>query len=61
MSKYLGKDFTHFTSYGHVRDLVSGQGAVDDRQRLRDEVSAHRKTRSTWMRSEWAMKQADGL
>ena len=29
MSKYLGKEFTALASYGHVRDLVPKQGAVD--------------------------------
>src|SRR3989344_2064783 len=29
MSKYLGKDITCLASYGHVRDLVPKQGAVD--------------------------------
>jgi DNA topoisomerase-1 len=29
MSKYLGKDFVALASYGHVRDLVPKQGAVD--------------------------------
>jgi len=29
MSKYLGKDFTCLASYGHVRDLLPKQGAVD--------------------------------
>ncbi len=29
MSKYLGKEFTCLASYGHVRDLVPKQGAVD--------------------------------
>ena len=29
MSKYLGKDFTCLASYGHVRDLMPKQGAVD--------------------------------
>ncbi len=29
MSKYLGKDFTCLASYGHVRDLIPKQGAVD--------------------------------
>jgi DNA topoisomerase-1 len=29
MSKYLGADFTALASYGHVRDLVPKQGAVD--------------------------------
>src|SRR5579863_9579658 len=29
MSKYLGKDFAALASYGHVRDLLPKQGAVD--------------------------------
>jgi DNA topoisomerase-1 len=29
MSKYLGKDFACLASYGHVRDLIPKQGAVD--------------------------------
>ena len=29
MSKYLGKDFSSLASYGHVRDLIPKQGAVD--------------------------------
>src|SRR5512135_1938800 len=29
LKKYLGKDFEILASYGHVRDLVPKQGAVD--------------------------------
>lgn len=29
LKKYLGKDFTILASYGHIRDLVPKQGAVD--------------------------------
>jgi len=29
IEKYLGKDFTVKSSYGHVRDLDKGNGAVD--------------------------------
>ena len=29
ISKYLGKDFDVMASYGHVRDLVPKEGAVD--------------------------------
>ena len=29
MTKYLGKEFTCLASYGHVRDLIPKQGAVD--------------------------------
>jgi Topoisomerase IA len=29
INKYLGKDFTVLASYGHVRDLIPKEGAVD--------------------------------
>jgi DNA topoisomerase-1 len=29
IEKYLGSDFTVLASYGHVRDLVPKEGAVD--------------------------------
>ncbi|MET0230170.1 MAG: toprim domain-containing protein, partial [Rhodanobacteraceae bacterium] len=29
INKYLGKDFHVLASYGHVRDLVPKEGAVD--------------------------------
>ncbi len=29
LKKYLGKDFQILASYGHVRDLVAKEGAVD--------------------------------
>ena len=29
INKYLGKDFTVLSSYGHVRDLPSKDGSVD--------------------------------
>ena len=29
ISKYLGKDFEVLASYGHVRDLITKEGAVD--------------------------------
>ncbi|MEK9739380.1 MAG: hypothetical protein VW438_06585, partial [Euryarchaeota archaeon] len=29
IKKYLGKDFDVYASYGHVRDLVPKEGAVD--------------------------------
>ena len=32
INKYLGKDFTVLASYGHVRDLVPKEGAVDPAQ-----------------------------
>ena len=32
IEKYLGKDFKVLASYGHVRDLVPKEGAVDPAQ-----------------------------
>ena len=32
INKYLGKDFQVLASYGHVRDLVPKEGAVDPEQ-----------------------------
>src|SRR5262245_46296387 len=32
IKKYLGKDFEVLASYGHVRDLVPKEGAVDPRR-----------------------------
>ncbi|NLF32494.1 MAG: hypothetical protein GX591_16585, partial [Planctomycetes bacterium] len=40
INKYLGKDFQVLASYGHVRDLVPKEGAVDpdDGFRMRYEL-----------------------
>ena len=35
INKYLGKDFHVLASYGHVRDLVPKEGAVDPDDRFR--------------------------
>ncbi|MCA0393313.1 MAG: DNA topoisomerase I, partial [Proteobacteria bacterium] len=35
INKYLGKDFQVLASYGHVRDLVPKEGAVDPDHRFR--------------------------
>ena len=32
IKKYLGKDFEVMASYGHVRDLIAKEGAVDPAQ-----------------------------
>jgi DNA topoisomerase-1 len=34
IKKYLGKDFEVLASYGHVRDLVPKEGAVDPDKRF---------------------------
>ena len=52
IKKYLGKDFEVLASYGHVRDLVPKEGAVDPDAQLRDALPSHRaRTRSTSTRS----------
>ncbi|MEL6214389.1 MAG: toprim domain-containing protein, partial [Pseudomonadota bacterium] len=35
IEKYLGKDFSVLASYGHVRDLIPKEGAVDPTQGYR--------------------------
>ncbi len=47
IKKYLGKDFEVLASYGHVRDLVPKEGAVDPDARLRDALSADRAQRAS--------------
>ena len=34
INKYLGKDFHVLASYGHVRDLVPKEGAVDPERKF---------------------------
>ncbi len=46
IKKYLGRDFDVLASYGHVRDLVPKEGAVDPGQRLRHEVPGAREERA---------------
>ena len=36
IKKYLGKNFEVLASYGHVRDLVPKEGAVDPDAQVRD-------------------------
>ena len=40
IKKYLGKDFSVMASYGHVRDLVPKEGAVDPDNRFRMKYQA---------------------
>ena len=61
MSKYLGKDFMALASYGHVRDLVPKQGAVDTEHNFEmkyDLIEKNRKHVDTIVK---AMKKADAL
>ena len=38
IEKYLGKDFSVLASYGHVRDLVPKEGAIDIENDFFDEI-----------------------
>src|SRR3990167_5173069 len=61
MSKYLGKDFTCLASYGHVRDLVPKQGAVDTDNDFAMKYQLIEKNEKHVDAIVKAMKQADAL
>ena len=61
MSKYLGKDFTCLASYGHVRDLVPKQGAVDTDNDFAMKYQLIEKNEKHLDAIVKAMKQADAL
>ena len=61
IEKYLGKDFQVFASYGHVRDLVPKEGAVnpDDDFAMRYELIERNEKHVQTIAK--AAKQADAL
>ncbi len=61
MSKYLGKDFTCLASYGHVRDLVPKQGAVDTERDFDMKYELIEKNKKHVEAIIKAMKKADAL
>ncbi len=61
MSKYLGKDFTCLASYGHVRDLVPKQGAVDTDNEFAMKYALIEKNEKHVEAIVKAMKKADAL
>src|SRR4030065_2596700 len=61
MSKYLGKDFTCLASYGHVRDLVPKQGAVDTENDFAMKYQLIEKNEKHLDAIVKAMKKADAL
>jgi DNA topoisomerase-1 len=61
MSKYLGKDFTCLASYGHVRDLVPKQGAVDTERDFEMKYELIEKNKKHVDAIVKAMKKADAL
>jgi len=61
IKKYLGKDFEVMASYGHVRDLVPKEGAVDPTRRFAMRWEVIDKNRRHVEAIERAMKKADAL
>jgi len=61
MSKYLGKDFDALASYGHVRDLIPKQGAVDTDDNFAMKYDLIEKNKRHVDAIVKAMKKADAL
>ncbi|MDH5512667.1 MAG: type I DNA topoisomerase, partial [Gammaproteobacteria bacterium] len=61
MSKYLGKDFTCLASYGHVRDLIPKQGAVETENGFGMKYQLLEKNKKHVDAIVKAMKKADAL
>jgi DNA topoisomerase I len=61
ISKYLGKDYQIFASFGHIRDLPSKQGSVatDDNFKLKYEIDADSRKRIKPIAD--AVKKAESL
>jgi DNA topoisomerase-1 len=61
INKYLGKDFTVLASYGHVRDLVPKEGAVDPEHGFRMRYDLIDKNEKHVEAIAKAAKGADGI
>ena len=61
IKKYLGKNFEVLASYGHVRDLVPKEGAVDPEAQVRDEYQILDKNEKHVHAIARALKKADAL
>ena len=61
INKYLGKDFQVLASYGHVRDLVPKEGAVDPEHDFAMKYTVIDKNAKHVEAIEKAMKKADAL
>jgi len=61
MSKYLGKDFVALASYGHVRDLIPKQGAVDTEHDFKMKYDLIERNKKHVDAIAKAMKKADAL
>ena len=61
LEKYLGKDFQVLASYGHVRDLIPKEGAVDPEQGFRMNYDLIDKNRKHVDAIAKALKKSDSL
>lgn len=61
MTRYLGKEFVALASYGHVRDLIPKQGAVDTENDFAMKYDVIEKNRKHIDAITKAMKKADAL
>ncbi len=61
LEKYLGKDFQVLASYGHVRDLVPKEGAVDPDNKFRMTYQVIEKNEPHVSKIAKALKNADTL
>jgi DNA topoisomerase-1 len=61
IKKYLGKDFEVLASYGHVRDLVPKEGAVDPENQFAMRYQLIEKNEKHVQAISRAMKKADAL
>ena len=61
IKKYLGSDFTIMASYGHVRDLLPKEGAVDPEHHFKMRYELIKKNEKHVTEIVSAMKKADAL
>jgi DNA topoisomerase-1 len=61
IKKYLGQDFEVLASYGHVRDLVPKEGAVDPQNRFAMRYQVLEKNEKHVQAIKKALKKADAL
>ena len=61
IEKYLGKDFKVLASYGHVRDLVPKEGAVETENDFKMNYSAVERNQKHIANIKKELKKADSL
>ena len=61
ISKYLGKDFDVLASYGHVRDLIPKEGAVDTKNQFTMKYQLIERNEKHVKAIIKALKNAEGL